>query len=303
MHSNHSTSSFKKRRMWWKKNRKVSDKTAILPEIHAAYSPSASYGGVLNATFSRKNLQRIAQRAKSLPQRAMHPMRKVTQWIPNIITLLALSVGLTALRFEGRGDYESAVLCVFLAAILDGLDGRIARLLDYTSHFGGELDSLSDFVIFGVVPILLVHNLWLHALEAWGWCLCLMYTGAMALRLARFNTEKAPVSAWSVGLPAPAAALFAVLPLCIYFAYGVVFIPMVISMWIILLIMLMVSRQPIFVPKKFRLTPPMVFPVFVGFCVIASCFLTSFWVSCVGFIAAYGVSIAYVLMRKHFVRG
>ena len=112
------------------------------------------------------------------------PIRVV---LPNLVTLLALSMGLTAIRYAVEGKFETAVLAVMAAAVLDGLDGRLARALKGTSRFGAELDSLADFVDFGVAPALLLYFWSLHEIKNFGWFAALAFAIACALRLARFN--------------------------------------------------------------------------------------------------------------------
>ncbi|MFM8859401.1 MAG: CDP-alcohol phosphatidyltransferase family protein, partial [Methylocystis sp.] len=112
------------------------------------------------------------------------PLRVV---LPNIVTLLALCMGLTAIRYAIEGRFETAVTAVMMAAVLDGLDGRIARALKGTSRFGAELDSLSDFVDFGVAPAVILYLWSLHEIKGLGWFAVLVFVIAAALRLARFN--------------------------------------------------------------------------------------------------------------------
>src|SRR3954470_3256281 len=106
---------------------------------------------------------------------------------PNLITLLALCLGLTAIRLAYEGRLEPAVIAIIVAALLDGVDGRVARLLKGTSRFGAELDSLADFVNFGVAPALILYSFILHNLLSFGWIVALILAISMALRLARFN--------------------------------------------------------------------------------------------------------------------
>ena len=138
--------------------------------------------------------------------------------IPNVVTLMALSAGVTAIRFAFEGSVEYAVLAIAAAAVLDGLDGRIARALKGTSRFGAELDSLADFVDFGVAPAIILYVSGLRQLSGLGWLVCLLFAIACALRLARFNTmlDDAETPAWRkeffVGMPAPAGAVVGLLP-------------------------------------------------------------------------------------------
>lgn len=140
--------------------------------------------------------------------------------IPNMITLLALCMGLTAIRMGIEGRYELAIASIVVAAVLDSLDGRVARMLKSTSRFGAELDSLADFLNFGVAPAVLLYNWALKDLRSVGWIGVLCFSIAMALRLARFNVAlDRPKPSWQanffVGMPAPAGALTVMLPLYI----------------------------------------------------------------------------------------
>jgi len=138
----------------------------------------------------------------------------VNRLIPNILTLLALCAGMTAIRLALLSRFEPAVASVIVAGVLDGIDGRIARLLKGTSTFGAELDSLSDFVSFGVAPATLLYVWTMDGLHGVGWALALLFTVCCALRLARFNVQKNPIPKnpgvpnrkYFVGLPIPAAA-------------------------------------------------------------------------------------------------
>jgi CDP-diacylglycerol--serine O-phosphatidyltransferase len=146
--------------------------------------------------------------------------------IPNAITVGALCAGLSGIRFAIDGRFEMAVAAIMVAAVLDGLDGRMARLLNGTSKFGAELDSLSDFLSFGVAPALIVY-LWV--LSAWGglgWIVALAYAVCCALRLARFNTMLTEPNqpSWAghffTGVPAQAGAVLALMPLMAHFEFG-----------------------------------------------------------------------------------
>src|SRR5271154_5637557 len=138
--------------------------------------------------------------------------------IPNVVTLVALSAGLTAIRFTFEGSIEWAIMAIAAAAVLDGLDGGIARALKGTSRFGAELDSLADFVDFGVAPALVLYLSGLEKLKALGWMATLVFAIACSLRLARFNVmiDDPDLPAWRrtffVGMPAPAGAIVGLLP-------------------------------------------------------------------------------------------
>src|ERR1700682_3382275 len=153
-----------------------------------------------------------------LPKRRFRriPVRTL---VPNIITLLALCAGLTAIRMAFENRYVLALAAIVFAAFLDGIDGRLARFLKGTSRFGAELDSLADFVNFGVAPALILYFWGLHALKSAGWIAAMVFAICAGLRLARFNVmvDDPPKPAWTsnffVGVPAPAGAITVLLPI------------------------------------------------------------------------------------------
>ena len=190
------------------------------------------------------------------------PLRLV---LPNLVTLLALSMGLTSIRFAVEGKFEIAVLAVIIAAILDGLDGRLARAIRGTSRFGAELDSLADFVDFGVAPALILYFSSLQAIKSFGWFAALIFTIAAALRLARFNVmlDDPDKPAWHAnfftGMPAPAGAIVGLLPLYLHLsslspAGFALPVPVEIA-YVIFVALLMASRIPHFSGKKIGRIP------------------------------------------------
>src|SRR5690348_12920951 len=146
--------------------------------------------------------------------------------LPNAITVLAMCAGLSAVQFALLDQYEAVLASLFAAAILDSLDGRIARLLDATSKMGAELDSLSDAIAFGVAPALVLYHWKLGETDRLGWIFALVFAVCMILRLARFNTllddtEQPPYAKeFFVGVPAPAGGLLALLPLIVALEFG-----------------------------------------------------------------------------------
>jgi CDP-diacylglycerol---serine O-phosphatidyltransferase len=192
---------------------------------------------------------------------------------PNVITLLALCAGLTAIRLAFEQKFEWALAAIVFAAVLDGIDGRLARLLKGTSKFGAELDSLADFVNFGVAPALILYFWGLHELKSAGWIAALVFAICAGLRLARFNVmiEDPDRPAWAgdffVGVPVPAGAITVLLPIYVYFL-GVpklVFVDWVTFLYTLAIAFLMVSRLPVFSGKRVgqRVPPEMVMPVVV----------------------------------------
>lgn len=190
------------------------------------------------------------------------PLRIV---LPNLVTLLALSMGLTAIRYASEGHFDTAVTAVIAAAVLDGLDGRLARALKGTSRFGAELDSLADFVDFGVAPALLLYFWSLHEIKGLGWFAALVFAIAGALRLARFNVsiDQPGRPAWQaeffVGMPAPAGAVAVLLPLYLHLSVAELpgsrpFVPFFI-LYVLAIAFLMASRIPHFSGKRIGRIP------------------------------------------------
>src|SRR5438552_2307191 len=193
--------------------------------------------------------------------------------LPNVITLLALCAGLTAIRLAIEQKLEWAVAAIVFAALLDGIDGRVARMLKGTSRFGAELDSLADFVNFGVAPALMLYFWGLHELGHAGWIAAMVFAIGAGLRLARFNVmmDDPDRPAWMgnffVGMPAPAGAITVLLPIYVAFLGmpRLTFIAPVTFLYTLGIAFLMVSRLPVFSGKRVgkRVAPEMVLPVFV----------------------------------------
>ena len=214
------------------------------------------------------------------PERAGRPgLRRrfrpipVRTLVPNLITLLALCAGLTAIRFAVEGKLDIALGAIVFAAVLDGVDGRIARLLKGTSRFGAELDSLADFVNFGVAPGLILYLWDLHELKSAGWIAAMVFAICAGLRLARFNVmiddPNRPVWAGNffTGMPAPAGAITVLLPIYIEFLGlpKLAVVAPVTLVYTLIIAFLMVSKLPVYSGKKMgtRVPPDMVLPVFV----------------------------------------
>src|SRR5215475_8549781 len=196
----------------------------------------------------------------------------VRMLVPNVITLLAICAGLTAIRLSTEGRMELAVAAIVFAAVLDGIDGRVARMLKGQSKFGAELDSLADFVNFGVAPGLILYFWQLHELHDGGWIAAMVFAISGGLRLARFNAtmddpNKPPfASNYFTGVPAPAGAITVLLP--VYLAFLGLWQPpaMLTAFYTLVIAFLMVSRLPVFSGKstRMRVPPELVLPAFVG---------------------------------------
>jgi CDP-diacylglycerol---serine O-phosphatidyltransferase len=195
--------------------------------------------------------------------------QSLARLIPNMVTVMALCSGLTGIRFAFEGRFHLAVIAIILAAVLDALDGRIARLIGATSRFGAELDSLSDFISFGVTPAIVLY-LWCFAESGRiGWAVVLVFAVCMALRLARFNSalDDPDRPAWATnyftGVPAPAGAALVLMPLVASFELDFVWLhtPIWVGGWMLFVAGLTVSRLPTFAFKKLKVRHWMVAPV------------------------------------------
>ena len=142
--------------------------------------------------------------------------------LPNMLTLIGVCIGLTSIRFALDGRFELAIVAIIIAALIDGLDGRIARLIKGTSKVGKELDSLTDMISFGVAPAFIMFFWKLNTLGKFGWLLCLIYVICVALRLARFNINSISEPSWRdnffEGVPSPAGGVLVLIPLIISYS-------------------------------------------------------------------------------------
>ena len=250
-----------------------------------------------------QKLQLSRQKLTSLP------FRKIA---PNIVTMLALCAGVTSIRYSIQEEWIKAVICVFVAALFDGLDGRVARFLKGSTKFGAELDSLSDFVSFGVAPAILLYKWSLFDLPKFGWFFCLLMSIGMAMRLARFNTmlEEAPQPEYwhhlFVGVPAPAAAALAMMPLMISFDFPE-WSPIVRShtfcaVLLCVVSFLMVSRIPTISTKKMKVPSYMLMPLMLVVALFASFIITQPWftlgILTIGYALSIPVGVAIFLKEK-----
>lgn len=226
----------------------------------------------------------------------------LTRLLPNMLTMLSLCSGLTAMRFAIQENWEKALIAIVLACVFDVLDGRVARLLNIASKFGAELDSLSDVISFGVAPGVVLY-LWAlkGATNSLGWIAVLVFVVCTALRLARFNTmlEDHSVPLWAksyfTGVPAPAGAGLALLPLIFTIEFGPAMQPplFLVSLWLMIVGGLMVSRLPTLSMKGRRIEPIWIVPIMVGSCLLVAGFITNPWLvlSCLG--GLYFLSLPY----------
>ncbi len=234
----------------------------------------------------------------------------INRMIPNILTLLALASGLSALRFTLQERWEHAVLAVLVAAILDGLDGRIARILKGTSRFGAELDSLSDFLCFGVAPAFILYRWSLEDAGRFGWALVLVWCIAAALRLARFNTDldDSAAPSWTrnffIGMPSPAGAGMALLPLVLWLRVELDLFrsPAFVAVVIIAGAMLLVSRVRTFAFKRVTLAQRWVLPAMIVVGLYVAALVSDPWLTLILTQLAYLASIPLSNRRFHHMQ-
>jgi len=227
------------------------------------------------------------------------PIRLV---VPNLITILAICAGLTGIRLAFENRYELAVAMVLVAAFLDGIDGRVARLMKATSKFGAQMDSLADIVNFGVAPALVVYVYALDEARSLGWIAALIYAIAAGLRLARFNVmsereNRAPwQSEYFVGVPAPAGAMLVLLPVYLgflglstdrtfaFFSSG----------YTVLIAFLLISRLPVWSGKsESRMRRDLVLPAMLGVVIYVALLMSFTWEVMVFTVCAYLISLPF----------
>ncbi|WP_411962265.1 CDP-alcohol phosphatidyltransferase family protein [Mesorhizobium sp. CA4] len=222
------------------------------------------------------------------------PMRMV---LPNLVTVLAICAGLSGIRFAFENRFEIAVVMVLLAAFLDGIDGRLARMLKATSKFGAQMDSLADIVNFGVAPALVLYAFLLDRAGSPGWIAALLFTIACGMRLARFNVlaDDTDQPAWQteyfVGVPAPAGAVLVMLPLYLYFlrlglepTRPAAFVG---SGFTVLVAFLLVSRLPVYSGKSVKIPGDRVLPVILGVLLYILLLMAYPWYTLTASVAGY----------------
>tara|TARA_B100000073_G_scaffold106507_1_gene85515 strand:- start:153 stop:956 length:804 start_codon:yes stop_codon:yes gene_type:complete len=183
--------------------------------------------------------------------------KNVRMILPNMLTLIGVCIGLTSIRFALDGRFELAIIAILFAALIDGLDGRIARLIKGTSKVGKELDSLTDMISFGVAPAFIMYFWKLNTLERFGWLLCLVYVICVALRLARFNINSNQEPSWKdnffEGVPSPAGGILVLTPLIISLSGFEIYqlnYDLIVPVFFIITSFLLISKFPTYSFKK-----------------------------------------------------
>ena len=229
---------------------------------------------------------------------------------PNAVTALALCFGLTGVRFAMTGEWEKAVGAIVVAGILDGLDGRVARLLKAESRFGAELDSLSDVIAFGVSPAVILYLWALQYIPKYGWVIALAHAVCCALRLARFNSQidvewqPRKSAGYLTGVPAPAGAAMALLPVILWLALGDANMPAlqdifgrtyVVAPWTLFTAFLMISDLATYGWGSFRLRREFRLPALVLIGLVGAALLTAPWATLGVIVIVYAAAIPFAV--------
>jgi CDP-diacylglycerol--serine O-phosphatidyltransferase len=225
--------------------------------------------------------------------------------LPNLVSILALCSGLTAIRYAIAGNFTLAVLLIGVAAALDGLDGRLARMLKSESAIGAELDSLCDFVNFGVTPALVLYLWGLRPETSLGWIAVLVYAVCCMLRLARFNVGskvavgEAAEKTVFIGVPSPAGALLVLSPLYLAFALDrtLQIPPVLVAAWMVAIGALMISRVRTPSLKRITVSPDLARYVLVAAVVVVAAVLTYPWVTLLALCLAYLAGVLWLALR------
>lgn len=232
----------------------------------------------------------------------------IVQLLPNLLTLAALCAGLTAIKFGFQGQFVPATLLILVASIIDAADGKLARLLKCESPMGAELDSLADFLNFGVATPILIYLFALQDLPRVGWIAVLMFAVCCVIRLARFNIGKksefeGDKGEYFVGVPAPAGALLILLPLFISFPFSdsSVIGPEIICVWMICIALLMISRVPTYSLKMMTISRDNVKFFMLGFALLVAAMLNYLWFTLAALVFLYFLSVLWA-GRNHIKR-
>ena len=246
-----------------------------------------------------------------MSKRVMRKRKKkydLTSMLPNLVTLLGLCAGLSALRFAWMDRFDLAIVAVILAAFFDTMDGALARMLNASSRFGAELDSLADFATFGIVPALIMYMVSLKFYGSLGWVFVLWFAVCGSLRLARFNAhsidDDGTGAPWKqgffTGTPIPFSALLCMGPLIINLAWPEQTLslnPIIVGVWMALVGFCMISHIPTFSLKKIELSSKMLLPLVIGIVVGVSAILSHPWKTLSVILVGYLVSIPLSVRR------
>ncbi len=239
--------------------------------------------------------------------------------VPNMLTLAALTAGMTSIQYAIQGRWENAVIAIVIAGFIDGFDGAVARLMNASSKLGAELDTLSDFLCFGVAPATIMYLWLLQDAGKIGWIVAVVFAIAVALRLARYNVEDKEAEKREsaadkkkthfTGVPSPTGAGMAMLPLIMSLQFAedghkfdaFMTSPEYVALWMLLFAVLMVSRIPTFSTKQVRLHPKMAVPLLGAFGLLIAGLIHATWITLIFMCTVYAISIpiaSYVTYHK-----
>ena len=234
----------------------------------------------------------------------------ISKYVPNFITLLSLSSGFTSISFSLNGEWEIAIYLILLATIFDFFDGWFARKLKSGSNFGAELDSLSDFVSFGVAPSFLIYLWSTNTLGSLGWGATLFFVICSALRLARFTADiyitNKPIdkNEYFTGVPSPAAAGLILLPLFIFFEFQVEFLKNDYLNLITTIVIgfMMISKIPTISIKKLKINPKYKTWIFLIFVLVCVALISRIWITLISVFGAYLISVFYTIIKSRNIK-
>ena len=260
--------------------------------------------------MSGKKPRRFSPRAIAQRRTRLRKGLTLRALVPNTITAIAMCFGLTGIRFAISGNFEMAVAAIILAGVLDGLDGRVARMMNAQSRFGAELDSLSDSIAFGVSPAFVIYLWSLQDMPRFGWIIALAIAVCCALRLARFNAqidmEEQPhkSAGFFTGIPAPTGAGLTFLPLYLWFVTGndIFRAYYVVAPWVVLIAFLMISNVATFSWTSLRLRRNIRLEAIAFVALFAAALLTMPWHSLAGLCFLYIVMIPFGIRSYAKVR-
>ncbi len=234
----------------------------------------------------------------------------ISKYVPNFITLLSLSSGFTSISFSLNGDWKIAIYLILLATIFDFFDGWFARKLKSGSNFGAELDSLSDFVSFGVAPSFLIYLWSTNTLGSLGWGATLFFVICSALRLARFTADiyitNKPIdkNEYFTGVPSPAAAGLILLPLFIFFEFQIDFLKNEYFNLITTIVIgfMMISKIPTISLKKLKINPKFKTWIFLIFVLVCVALIAKIWITLIIVFGGYLLSVFYTILKSRNIK-
>ncbi len=234
----------------------------------------------------------------------------ISKYVPNFITLLSLSSGFTSISFSLNGEWEIAIYLILLATIFDFFDGWFARKLKSGSNFGAELDSLSDFVSFGVAPSFLIYLWSTNTLGSLGWGATLFFVICSALRLARFTADiyitNKPIdkNEYFTGVPSPAAAGLILLPLFIFFEFQIEFLKNDYLNLITTIVIgfMMISKIPTISIKKLKINPKYKTWIFLIFVLVCVGLISKIWITLISVFGVYLISVFYTIIKSRNIK-